>query len=315
MKAYKYAAAGVIILLLAGCGSMGDVFGGQSSASRYEIRGTVDSVDQNSRSIYLTNVSGQQSMLSSGGSGNRVRVYYDDRTTVEYQGRNYRPQDLERGDQVAARVSESNNGLVTDSMTVLHNVSAGGTGAPGTHVSSVRGTVTFIDANRRMIEIDRGAGLRATVEYETNTPVYYNNQTYRPMDLERGDEIDIRIRDIGAGRLLAQDITVIRSMSAAGGYGGATSASTIRGTVVFVDTSRRTIELESTSWISGFNPGVGTSTRTVIQYDANAGVEVSGRLQPVTGLERGDVIDVQVQSQQGGALFAQRIILVRDVRR
>ncbi|HEY5612533.1 MAG TPA: hypothetical protein VIK70_02970, partial [Lysobacter sp.] len=32
--------------------------------------------------------------------GSRARVRYDERTVVEYQGRRYRPEDLERGDEV-----------------------------------------------------------------------------------------------------------------------------------------------------------------------------------------------------------------------
>src|SRR5688572_748906 len=99
--------AALALVLLAGCGSsgVGDIFGGgggsNPQAANYEIRGTVESVDVNGRSVYLTNVTGlNRSMLSSGG-GSTARVYFDDRTAVEWQGRTYRPEDLERGDQVA----------------------------------------------------------------------------------------------------------------------------------------------------------------------------------------------------------------------
>src|SRR5438045_750159 len=177
MNKYKsLAAISLALLLLGACSSSngGGIFGSPSSnASNYDIRGTVDSVDTASRSIYLTNVSGYNSMLSSGGSSSsNVRVYYDDRTTVEYQGKSYRPQDLERGDQVSARVGESNNRLFADTMTVTYN--AGGTGTtssypsypssptspsyPTTTSSSVRGTVRNIDTSRRTIEVDRGYG-------------------------------------------------------------------------------------------------------------------------------------------------------------
>jgi len=80
MKTTKsLAAASLMLILLAACGSVGDILGGGGSGQQqgtYEIRGTVDSIDLNSRSIYLTNVSGYTSMLSNG--GNAVRVYYDD---------------------------------------------------------------------------------------------------------------------------------------------------------------------------------------------------------------------------------------------
>jgi hypothetical protein len=337
MKTTKsLAAASLALILLAACGSsgMGDIFGGGSNQqqSNYEIRGTVDSVDMNSRSIYLTNVSGYTSMLSNGGSngGSAVRVYYDDRTPVDYNGQSYRPADLERGDQVAVRVDESGNSLMAQSMTVLRDVSSNsGSSYPngstypsqsGSYDTTIHGTVRSIDTSRRTIEVDRGYGSTTIVEFDTNTPVYFNNQTYRAADLERGDEIDIRTRDLGNGRFQAQDISVTRSMSSNSNNGGvyngngSSQTATIRGTVSSVDTSRHTITLDSTNWISGFTSGSGSSTRTVVYYDTNAGIDVNGRTEAVTGLQRGDVIEVQVaRDSNNSTLWAQRMSLVRDV--
>lgn len=313
------AAASLMLVLLAACGSsgMGDILGGGSSNQQnYEIRGTVESVDVNSRSIYLSNVTGYNaSMLSNGGSGSTVRVYYDDRTPVEFNGQSYRPSDLERGDQVAVRVDESGNNLLAESMTVIRDVSSGsGSSYPsGSYESNIRGTVRYIDTSRRTIEVDRGNGSTSIVEFDTNTPVRFNNQTYNPVDLERGDEIDIRARDLGNGRFLATDISVIRSVSSNGTSGNSsTQTATIRGTVRSIDTVRRTIELESTNWISGFNSGAGTGTRTIINFDTNASVYVNGRNESVSGLERGDVIEVQV-TRDGSTLWARSMSLVRDV--
>lgn len=308
--------ASLALVLLSACGSsgIGDILGGgtDDNRSNYEIRGTVDSVDTSSRSVYLTNVSGYTSMLSSGGSGNRVRVYFDDQTTVDYQGRAYRPQDLERGDQVTVRVDEQgNNTLVAQSMTVTYNSAVGGT-TPGSHTSNVRGTVRYVDTSRRTIEIDRGNGSLITVEYAADLPVYYNGQNYRVTDLERGDEIEIRVQDYGNGRYVAQDVSVIRSVSS-GSTGSSAALSTIRGTVRSVDTARRTIELESTSWISGFTTGAGGSTM-IIQYEQNAGIYVNGRLESIAGLERGDVVEAQVRSLGGSSYMAQSLSLVRDVK-
>ena len=306
------------VLLLGACSTMdnGGIYGGgNSNPSNYEIRGTVDSVDLNSHSIYLTNVSGYNTSMLSGG-GNNVRVYYDDRTTVAYQGQSYRPQDLERGDEIAVRVDESGNSLVAESVTVTRDVTNGSVyGSDTTYGTTVRGTVRSIDTSRRTIEIDRGYGTNVMVEYDTSLPVYFNNQTYRVTDLERGDEVEIRGRDLGNSRYLAQDITVTRSISAGNTSGSSTQYSTVRGTVRSVDTARRTIELESASWISGFNTGAGSGSRMIFQYDTNVGVSVSGQLHPVENLESGDVVEVQFRNSNAATPFADRITLVRDVRR
>src|ERR1700704_5010092 len=97
MKKYSLVTgAALAVLLLAACGTsggLGDIFGGGNSGTyATQIRGTVHSVDTASRTIYLTNATGNGSMLSSGGSsgnGNSVRVTYDNRTTVNYNGQSY----------------------------------------------------------------------------------------------------------------------------------------------------------------------------------------------------------------------------------
>jgi predicted RNA-binding protein with TRAM domain len=299
---------------------MGDIFGGGSGANNnYEIRGTVDSVDTSARVVYLSNVTGYSNMLSNGGSSSSVRVYYDNDTTVGFQGQTFRVADLERGDEVSVRVDESGNQLNAESMTVLRDVSTGTSGSstyPGSGVynTTVRGTVRYIDTSRRTIEIDRGNGSLMTVEYDTSTPVSWNNQSYRVGDLERGDEIEMRLSDMGNSRYVAQDITVVRNVSS-GTSGGSTSSqmATIRGTVRYVDTSRRTIELESATWAAGFNSGSNAGSRVIVSYGSNANVDVSGAMQPVSGLERGDVVEVQVSNANATTPFAERIYLVRDV--
>lgn len=55
-----------------------------------DLRGSVALVDTRARVI----------RLDGGGYGSVVQVSYDARTTVEYQGRTYRPENLERGDIV-----------------------------------------------------------------------------------------------------------------------------------------------------------------------------------------------------------------------
>ena len=311
-----FAALAVSLLLLASCGSsgggLGDILGGGTNQpSTNEIRGTVDRIDSSNRIIYLTNT--YSSMLSSGGSasGNSATVHYDNQTYVDYQGRTYRPEDLERGDEISVRVSQSGNQLVADSVTVLRDVSGDIGSGSGTYTSNVRGTVTYIDSSRRTIGIDRGFGSTVTIDYETNTNVTFNNQTYRVEDLERGDEVDIRVRDLGNGRMVADSVSVLRSVSGS----SAVSGSTVRGTVRSHNTSNRTIQLEQASWVSRFNTGAGTGTSVItIQYPSNLGVEVSGQTQSISGLERGDVIDVVVENPNASMPFARRIILVRDVR-
>ncbi len=156
-----------------------------------------------------------------------------------------------------------------------------------------------------------------TVDYSTNTPVYYNGRSYSPADLEVGDQVNVRVNSGGSTRVSAQDITVTRSISSNGTIGSTNSQfSTVRGTVRSIDTANRTIQLDSTSWMNGFQTNAGGNT-IIIHYDTTARVDVSGQLYPLSNLERGDVIEVQLEnvgSTSRPNYLAQRISLMRDVR-
>jgi hypothetical protein len=73
-----------------GIGNPGGAYGGGAYGPGADLRGAVTFVDTRTRSI----------RHDGGGYGGAVQVAYDARTRVEYQGRAYRPEDLERGDQV-----------------------------------------------------------------------------------------------------------------------------------------------------------------------------------------------------------------------
>lgn len=323
-KTKVFAAAVFALLLAAACGSYGDNGGIYQPANQaYDIHGTVDSVDTSSHSIYLTNVSGyNNSLRGTGGYGSTTRVYYDNRTSVMFQGRSFRPEDLERGDQVTVHVDNSNGTLMAQSMDVTYDVSSGmASSSPSSSLptynsgSMITGTVRAVDTYRHTITLDPGYGSYVTVDYATNTPVYFNGRTYAAGDLEVGDQVSVRVSNGGTSRVGAQDITVTRSISGnnSGTYNPSTNLQTVRGTVRYVDANARTIELESTSWMNGFQTNTGGNT-VIIHFDPTARVDVSGQLYPLSNLERGDIIEVTLEPNGSSGYLAQRISLVRDVR-
>ena len=78
-----------------------------------ELRGSVNFVDTRMRVI----------RLDGAGYGNSLQVAYDARTTVEYQGRNYRPENLERGDLVRIQARQvGNNAWLAERIIVERSV-------------------------------------------------------------------------------------------------------------------------------------------------------------------------------------------------
>ena len=220
--------------LLAGCGSsgIGDVLGGSRGNDRYgqtgDVRGTITSVNTRDQTI-VVDQEGSGNYLRNGGS-DQVVLHYDSGTRVDFEGRTYRPEDLERGDRIAANVDESSGSrLYAQNIQVLYDVSGGtgGTGSSGgydsggyndTLGSDLRGVVRYVDTRSHTLEIEpssRNDSRYPTdrsgvviVYYDAQTGVDYQGRRYAPENLERGDEVQVDIRDSG-GRLLAEQITVV----------------------------------------------------------------------------------------------------------
>jgi hypothetical protein len=227
--------------VLTGCGSsgIGDILGGGSpsggttsggstSDGRYDpavnnVRGTVDRVDTVERRILVTNdgTYDDRYNLRNGTNGNnenrQVALYYDDRTTVEYQGKTYRPQDLESGDRILANVNDTGSRLIAEDIQVLEDVTGNGVGSGSNdRTSDLRGTVRYIDTRDRTVEIEPSrstsfstsrSGL-VVVHYDANTVVEYQGQRYKPENLEQGDVVELQIRDLN-GQLTADQILVV----------------------------------------------------------------------------------------------------------
>lgn len=105
--------------MLPDLGDLGDILGSSGSDDRSDVRGTVLTVDTSQRRIdldveYVNNLRDERRNSS---------IYYDGDTVVEFQGRTYRPEDLERGDEISVVGSNRSGRFVADRITVLRDVS------------------------------------------------------------------------------------------------------------------------------------------------------------------------------------------------
>jgi hypothetical protein len=157
--------------------------------------------------------------------------------------------------------------------------------------------------NRTLEVVPSGRGGRSVVvAYDNATRVEYEGRSYRPEDLEGGDQIHIMTRN-NADRLVADRVVVSRSIS---GNGTPAPQAQLHGTVRSIDPNARTIILDGVSWAQGFNPGTpGQTTR--VGYDASTIVEYRGRRYAIANLEPGDVVDVDVVETSGNRHIARRI--------
>jgi hypothetical protein len=163
------ALAAMALLASAACASagglgnvLGSVLGGMQGS---QVSGTVQNVDTQSQQISL-----QQP------DGSAVALSYDNNTKVVYQDRVYAVSNLERGDQIVARVQQSgtNRGYYTDSLQVTQSVSSStnngsvyGNGGSET-VQSLQGTVRQLDRTNGTFSLDAGTGVTLLVSMPYN---------------------------------------------------------------------------------------------------------------------------------------------------
>ena len=185
-RAMRAGAAALFLLAASGACSggagglgnvLGAVLGGGGQAN--EVAGTVQGIDAQAQQIALQTTDGQS-----------VALAYDNQTKVVFQNQLYAVANLERGDQVVARIQQTNNGgYYTDSVTVTQSVSPTGggttTGGSGT-VQQLQGTVRQIDRTNGLFTLEPSNGVILTVSLPYNAA---QSDRTRFQNLRSGDAV------------------------------------------------------------------------------------------------------------------------------
>ncbi|HEX2465240.1 MAG TPA: hypothetical protein VHR17_11520 [Thermoanaerobaculia bacterium] len=223
-------------LLFGGCAS-GGIFGGDDDDDNggydngdsdrdddrvSEVRGRVDRIDTREEIIYVEASDVYRSSLRN--DSGEIAIYYDDQTDVEYDGKTYEPTALEEGDRIVVDVEDTGNRLYARDIEVTYDVTAGDRDDDydRDEISEVRGTVRWIDQDRRLMELedtswgfgsdrDRDDDDVVEVYYDSSTVVEYDGRSYKPENLERGDEVRVDVRRSGS-RYEADEIQVVENV-------------------------------------------------------------------------------------------------------
>lgn len=301
-KLVSLLAAPVLALGIVACGSggIGDILGGDDpSDRRADLRGEVVEVDESARRIVVDSEDDSRSDLQP--QRQERTVYYDDRTVVEYQGDSYRPENLERGDEVDIRLERSGDRDVAEHITVLSDVRAG-VPDDDDFDTVVRGTVGDIESGSSRFEVEPEYGARDSelVYYDERTVVLFEGREYQTSSLERGDEVSVT-GERRNGRFLADRITVERDATPSSGSTDE-DLDDVRGTVRSVDSRDRRIELDLAQGERGDER---------VFYDSRTVVDLRGRQVSPESLRDGDQVAVS-GSRRNGQFVADTIRIVRE---
>lgn len=158
-----------------GLGSiLGGVLGGQQGS---QVTGTVRSVDTRNAQIII-----QQS------NGQSVGVGYDNQTQVVYQNQNYSVASLQNGDQVTARVQQTQNGgYYTNYIQVDQSVSSNTGNTSNAQVQSLQGTVRRVDVANGWFEVspNNNTVMTVTMPYNLSRADQQRFQNLRNGDVVR----------------------------------------------------------------------------------------------------------------------------------
>ena len=145
----RVAAVGMLAALGAcsSVGNLGNILGGVlgRGGNAGQVSGYVQGVDTRSQIIALQQPNGQP-----------VNLLFDNQTKVIYNNQSYAVTSLDRGDQITARVQNTDNGYYTDVVQVDQPVqgSAGATTASSGDVQTMQGTVRQIDQQNGLFTMD-----------------------------------------------------------------------------------------------------------------------------------------------------------------
>ena len=174
----------------------------------------------------------------------------------------------------------------------LGSVLGGVLGGQPSGSSQITATVQQVSTRNQAIQIRTQDGQYATIRFDNQTQVVFNNQNYAVTALEQGDEVNMRLAQTGNNEYYTDYIQVVRSVSSSG-TGGAYPGSggqitRVTGTVDRVDFSNGVFRIRDgygsvTTVYMPYNPRRADSTRfqrlragDYVDFDA---VYLSGRLE------------------------------------
>jgi hypothetical protein len=171
----RKAAVAASVFALGACssaGGLGSVLGSVLGGGSQQVSGSVSSVDTRNQQIALRQSNGQT-----------ISVAYDANTKVVYQSRLYAVGNLDPGDEVVARITNTqNNSYYTDSITVTQSVTTSTSTGNVETQQQLNGTVTSIDRTHGTFVVDIGSGTLITVSMpygarSTDVQTYNNLRT------------------------------------------------------------------------------------------------------------------------------------------
>ncbi len=118
--------------------------------------------------------------------------------------------------------------------------------------NTVAGSIAGVDTRNQVVYVNTVNGQQLPVQYDNNTQVIYQNQTYPVVDLQRGDQVNVQLQGNGNGGYYTSYIQVTQSVQNGsqypGSYGG--NYQTLAGSVSQINYQNGTFVLNQSNGYS-----------------------------------------------------------------
>ena len=168
--------------------------------------------------------------------------------------------------------------LAACSNTGLGNVLGSVLGGAGQGASQVSGYVQGVDTRSQYIALQSSNGQSVNIQYDNQTKVVYNNQSYPVTSLDRGDQVTARIQSTNNGSYYTDLVQVDRPVQGSNGSTASGNVQTIQGTVRGIDMQNGLFSLD-----------MGTGTRVTVSMPYSASRADQNRFQ---NLRQGDYVRI-----------------------
>ena len=152
-------------------------------------------------------------------------------------------------------------------------------GVLGGGAAQVNGTVRGINTQSRFLTLQQSNGQDVDLQYDNQTRVVFQNQTYSVTSLDPGDQVSARVQQLQNGGYYTDSIVVVQPVNNSGGSVGTGTVQSLQGSVRQID---------RTNGLFTVDAGSGVIITVSLPYNAS-----STTVQRFNSLRSGDFVRFQ----------------------
>ena len=148
-----------------------------------------------------------------------------------------------------------------------------GGGQAQSQAAQAQGAIRGVDTRAQQISLQLTNGQTVALAYDNQTKVVYQNQLYAVSNLEAGDQVIMRVRDMGNGGYYTDSIHVTQSVSPSGSAGtggtgttGSADVQALQGTVRQIDRTNGLFTLDAGNVVLTVSMPYGASQADVNRF-------------------------------------------------